>query len=57
VRPPRQSRRKKRLAARIELVTHVVAELDGREAIAEATRRDRTTGAMSIMEAQQGARA
>jgi hypothetical protein len=39
------------------VVTHVVAELDGREAIAEATRRERTTGAMSIMEAQHGARA
>jgi hypothetical protein len=50
------------LASSIEVATHVVADLDARvnqidTAIAEATRRGRTTGAMSIMEAQRRARA
>jgi hypothetical protein len=50
------------IAARIEATQHVVADLDARvdqidAAIAEATRRGRTTGAMSIMEAQRRARA
>jgi hypothetical protein len=50
------------LDARIEVAGHRVADLDARvsqidAAIAEATRRGRTTGAMSIMEAQRRTRA
>jgi hypothetical protein len=49
------------LASRIEVARHAVADLDARvsqidAAIAEATRRGRTTGAMAIMEAQRRAR-
>ncbi len=50
------------LDARIEIASHAVADLDARvsqidAAISEATRRGRTTGAMSIMEAQRRSRA
>ena len=50
------------LDTRIEVAAHSVADLDGRvaqidSAIAEATRRGRATGAMSIMEAQRRTRA
>jgi hypothetical protein len=50
------------LAGKIEVATHALADVDGRiaqidSAIAEATRRGRTTGAMSIMEAQRRTRA
>ncbi len=50
------------IASRIEVATHAVADLDARvgqidATIAEATRRGRTTGAVSIMEAQRRARA
>jgi hypothetical protein len=50
------------LDARIGAAAHEVADLDARAsqidaAIAEATRRGRTTGAMSIMEAQRRTRA
>jgi hypothetical protein len=50
------------LDTRVEVAAHTVADLDARvsqidAAIAEATRRGRTTGAMSIMEAQRRARA
>ena len=46
------------MAAKIDVQTHKVADLDARvsqidAAIAEATRRGRTTGAMSIMEASR----
>jgi hypothetical protein len=49
------------LAARIEVAAHTVADIDARiaqidSAIAEATRRGRTGGAMSIMEGQRRAR-
>ena len=50
------------LGGRIEVASHVVADLDAPvsqidAAIAEATRRGRTTGAMSIMKAQRRTRA
>jgi hypothetical protein len=50
------------LDARIQVIVYKVADLDARvsqidAAIAEATRRGRTTGAMSIMEGQKKARA
>jgi hypothetical protein len=49
------------LAARIEVATHTVADIDARiaqidSAIAEATRRGRTKTAMATMEGQQKAR-
>jgi hypothetical protein len=50
------------LAGKIEVASHAVADLDARvgqidAAIAEATRRGRTAGAMSIMDAQRRSRA
>ena len=50
------------LGGRIEVASHVVADLDAPvsqidAAIAEATRRGRTTGAVSIMKAQRRTRA
>ena len=50
------------LAARIEVASHAVADLDARvsqidSAVAAATQRGRTTGAMSIMDAQRRSRA
>jgi hypothetical protein len=53
---------KANLDARIEVASHGVADIDARigqidAAISEATRRGRTTGAMSIMDAQRRSRA
>jgi hypothetical protein len=50
------------LAGKIEVTSHAVSDLDARvaqidAAIAEATRRGRTTGAMALMEGQRRSRA